>query len=213
MIYKDLTGLTGEPVSPAPSGEAELIIRARGRGAEALTDEIWEHRCAQLGARPGGGSGCTEDSARHRPQSPRDGVAGETRDDLVPPTGLVWLLAPKPGLCSGVSAPLPGFGGSCTQPGGGMADRLASGGRRESRCAHTLGRGNQLGTYSEGLGPPHCRDPKYFLGSSSRWGTRGVCPDLEWPTGLCQLGRPNGRIHKCPSEQIFSEKQEQQTGS
>lgn len=118
MIYKDLTGLTGEPVSPAPSGEAELIIRARGRGAEALTDEIWEHRCAQLGARPGGGSGCTEDSARHRPQSPRDGVAGETRDDLVPPTGLVWLLAPQPGLCSGVSAPLPGFGGSCTQPGG-----------------------------------------------------------------------------------------------
>lgn len=176
-------------------------------------DKIWEHRWAQLAARPGGGSGCAEDSARHRPQSPRDGVAGETRDDFVPPTGLVWLLALKPGLCSGASAPLPGSGESCTQPGGGAwLTGWRPWGRRESRCAHTLGRGNHLGTYSEGLRPPHRRDPKYFHGSSSRWGMRGVCPRLERPMGLRQLGRPNGQIHKCPSEQIFSEKQEQQTG-
>lgn len=114
-------------------------------------DKIWEHRWAQLAARPGGGSGCAEDSARHRPQSPRDGVAGETRDDFVPPTGLVWLLALKPGLCSGASAPLPGSGESCTQPGGwGMADRLAAlGPEGEQVCTH-LGSGEPSGDLQRG---------------------------------------------------------------
>lgn len=76
-----------------------------------------------------------------------------------------------------------------------------------------MGGGDLRGTYSEGLGPPHRRDPTSYTGPPAAGAREGSARDMlspsssQQPTGLGHLGRPDGRINKRPSEQILSDQQ------
>lgn len=116
--------------------------------------------------------------------------------------------------------------GEGLRPGRGLGDPAPSPGHLwVLRCAHTLGGGILLGASSEGLRPPHHMEPKCFQLSLSTVGPPAAGARVgpawgmlspsgwEWPAGLShQVGQPNGRSDKCPSEQMFSGKQERERG-